>query len=119
MAIKSIPIELDKRRELRYQGPDLADMEQALGKGVLTVLQEQPFFAMKMLLHYGLKWQDSRGDKMTTMRAAELMQVWMDDGHTFEELTEKVTDALKLSGFVGEKLKSEADAEGNAQPEAP
>jgi len=114
MALASIPIELDKHRELRFQGPDLADMEQALGKGALTVLQEQPFYAVKMLLHYGLKWRDS---KMTPTRAAELMQVWMDDGHTFEELTEKIVTALKLSGFVGEKLKAEADAEGNGQPE--
>ncbi len=114
MAIKSIPIELDKHRELRFQGPDLADMEQALGKGVLALLNEQPFYAVKMLLHYGLKWNDR---KMTPSRAADLMQLWMDDGRTFEELTERLVDALKLSGFVGEKLKDEVGSEGNGQPE--
>lgn len=114
MATRSILIELDTHREIRFTGPDLADMEQALGKGVLTLLQEQPFYAVKTLLHYGLKWKDR---KMTPTRAGELMQLWIDDGGTFEALTEKVVDALKLSGFVGEKLRDEV-AEGNEQPEA-
>ena len=119
MAVRSIPIELDKHRALRFQGPDLADMEQNLGTGMLTLLNERPFFAVKMLLHYGLKWEDR---KMTPTRAGELMQLWMDNGGSFEDLTQLVSDALKLSGYVGEKLQEEAKqgfVEGNEPPEAP
>jgi hypothetical protein len=118
MATKSIPIELDKHRALRFTGVILSEAEKTLGVGLLTLMNERPFYGLQMALHYGLKWDDR---KMTPTLAAELMDVWMDNGGTFEQLTEMVADALKLSGYVGEKLKDEAvkDTEGNAPPEAP
>jgi hypothetical protein len=110
-----VPIELDKHRQIRFRHNDLADLEVQSGKGVGELMSGQTFHGLRLLLCYGLRWRDH---KMTPTKAGDLIQGWIDDGGTFEDLTEKVLDALRLSGYLKSSTDEPEEAGGNGPAEA-
>lgn len=113
-----VHLDLDKPRKLRFRHNDLADLEVASGKGIAELMSGMSFHGVRLLLCYGLRWQDP---KVTPSKAGDLAQAWIDKGRTLEALVEKILDALRASGFLktpdGEDAPVE-DAEGNATPDA-
>lgn len=113
-------IDLDKPRKLRFRHNDLADLEVQSGKGLAELMSGMSFHGIRLLLLYGLRWQDQ---KMTVSKAGDLAQAWLDKGHGIESLVEKLLDALRASGFVKAEDASDAEAggedvEGNGSPDA-
>ena len=110
-----IDIDLDKPRKLRYRHNDLADLEQTSGKGIgdLMSAHGQTFHGIRLLLAYGLRWSDP---KMTPTIAGTLIDGWMQAGNTLDALNDKITDALKASGYL--KADTEEDEGKNAPAEA-
>lgn len=100
-----ILITLDKPRKLRYRHNDLADLEVVSGKGLGELMTGQSFHGIRLLLQFGLRWQDP---KMTLVRAGECAQAWLDQGRTLEQLADVVLDALRASGFIRDAAAGEA-----------
>lgn len=107
-------IDLDKPRKLRFRHNDLADLELQSGKGLGELMAGQSFHGIRLLLSYGLRWQDP---KMTPSKAGDLAQAWVDKGGALDGLLEKILDALRAAGFI--KDSSGEGDEGNAMPETP
>ena len=112
-------IDLDKPRKLRFRHNDLADLEVASGKGLAELMSGMSFHGIRLLLMYGLRWQDA---KMTVSRAGDLAQAWLDKGLGIEGLVEKLLDGLRASGFIKADESDQGgaeDGEGNGSPETP
>lgn len=112
-----VHIDLDKPRKLRFRHNDLADLEVTSGKGIAELMSGMSFHGIRLLLCYGLRWQDA---KMTPSKAGELAQAWIEKGLGVEQLVEKILDALRASGFLKANDGDEPaeDAEGNGSPDA-
>lgn len=115
-----IYLDLDKRRRLRFRHNDIADMEVFSHMNFGELLQKQEFHGVRVLLSYGLRWEEKRG--MTPQQAGDLIQDhWFSQGHTLDELAPYIEDALRVAGILRDGKKAELaieDDEGNAQPDA-
>lgn len=122
-----VHIELDKPRKLRFRSNDLADLEERTGRGVNDLASTTRVNAVRLLLCYGLRWQDKPNEKMTPAKAGDLIDVWIANGGKFKDIEEKLLEALRAAGFseapptadAAGADGSEAEPEGNAPPEAP
>ena len=112
-------IDLDRPRKLRYRHNDLADLEVVSGKGLGELMSGQSFHGVRLLLQFGLRWQDS---KMTLTKAGDCAQAWLDKGLGLDALIDKILDALRVSGFIkdapGAQNETGEGDEGNATAEA-
>ena len=118
MAAPYVNIELDEKRKLRYRHNDLADLEERTGKGAGELIAAQQFHGYRLLLAFGLRWNDP---KITAAKAGDLIQDhWIAKGKTLSELDDVITSALHAGGiFAPKKPKVEDEGdEGNAPPEA-
>lgn len=107
-----VHIELDKPRKLRFRHNDLADMEVASGGGLDNLLSTQTFHGARLLLSFGLRWQESHG--MSAKTAGDLIQDhWISKGKSLKQLADVIMEALKASGVLPDDAK---ETEGNAQP---
>lgn len=90
---KSVPIELDKVRNLRYGTNALCQMEDMLGKSISRLDEETGMKEFRVMLYCGLKWEDR---KLTLMDVGNLM-----DGVISEKgidyLNDKLSQALELA----------------------
>lgn len=66
--------------------------------------------AIALLVCYGLKWEDH---KMTEARAEAMTQTFIDSGGDVEELFDKLTDALVVSGIYKRQASATPDADAN------
>lgn len=115
---KSVLLVLDKERHLRYDFNALADLDQALGLMDGGSLASLPQDVSKMRLTYmrafiwaGLLHEDPR---LTQRGAGELVQQFLDAGHSIAELADKLLEALELAGYA--KKAALAAAEGTPAP---
>lgn len=109
-----VPITLDKERRLRYSINALADLEQITGQpiGALAFSGNVGINTLRAFLWAGLR-HETRNLSVTD--AGVLLQNFIDDGHTFEELSAKILEALQASGLIAnEKDKKEEEEQGNA-----
>lgn len=100
-------------RRLRYTHNDLADMEDEAGCGFQALLNTS-FRGLRLLLKYGLKWQDRA---LTNQQVGNLIQKHVEKGGTQVDLLKKVIEALQEAGFLEKEAPPDADAagvEGNA-----
>lgn len=116
-----VHIQLDKPRKLRFRHNDLADMELDTGKGFKELLSTQEFHGARVLLSYGLRWEEKRGSGMTPTVAGNLIQDhWFAKGKTLDELGLIVEDALRRAGILRDgKPIPEDDDDPNASAEVP
>lgn len=115
MSAPYVNIDLDEKRKLRYRHNDMADIEVATSKGIGELLTAAQFHGYRVLLHYGLRWNDA---KMTPNKAGDLIQDdWIAKGKTLEELSDVITSALEAGGILKPKKLKVEDDEGNEPPE--
>lgn len=113
-----VDIVLDEPRKLRYRHNDIADMEQATGKGFHELLTGMQFHGARTLLSYGLRWMDRT---MTPAKAGDLIQDhWIQQGKTLDDLADALLLALEAGGLMqkrkqegNELLVATADASGS------
>src|SRR5690606_12461338 len=105
--MKTVPVELDKPRRLRFDVNALADVEDAMGVGIGAIFQQQVGIRMiRTLLWAGLKWEDPG---LTQQRAGLLLQKYLEQGGDLGALVDKLLEALKASGLVGKAEDPNAD----------
>jgi hypothetical protein len=91
----------DKSYRLRYDFNAIADLEQQSGSGVISLFSEEKvgFHTIRMLLWAGLKW-DTKG--LTTEKTGDIINDFVAEGNSLEELSNYITDALQESGLFGD-----------------
>lgn len=94
---KSVVIELDKARNLRYGLNALCEMEDLLEKPISQIQTDENnamgMREIRIMLYCGLKWEDK---DLTLEKSGEIA-----DTQNLNYIIEKVTEALTLS--VGEE----------------
>lgn len=97
----------------------MSDIEERLGMGMSKIMAQELSFAMiRVCLWAGLKWQD-RG--LTTEKVGRLMNGYLANGGTIEDLGEIVGKAIVASGLFNLEeadLIDEGDDDPNSEPEA-
>lgn len=116
MPVNMVEIRLDKPRFLRFDINAIADLEEATGKSLMELMDENNIgiSAMRALLWAGLKHQDKL---LTLQRAGELIQAFIVNGGSLATLMEKVAKAITSSGAFGtpKESKGESGSEENPQ----
>lgn len=114
-----VEIDLDIPRKMRYAYNDIADVEERAGMGIGAMFNEQRtgFHTIRLLIWGGLKWKEKG---MTPHMAGDIIQEYLKNGGTFEEMMQKVREALEKSGIVkfaeaNEDDEDDEDSEGNVQ----
>lgn len=116
MSQRFVEIEIDgKTRLLRFDFNAVSELEERLGRGILSVLtQEQIGFNMTRTLYWtGLKWKE-RG--LTVERTGQMLQKEIENGKSLNELMEPVVDALIKSGLLGQVNEEAEDEDPNESP---
>lgn len=109
---KSVAIELDKPRRLKYDVNALASIEEAMGGLTLGQAFRTPGIrAIRALLWAGLRWEDRQ---LTLEGAGDILQAYLEGGGDVDKLTDAMQAALEGSRLIG---KAEETA-GNGEAEA-
>lgn len=114
--MKHVEFEVDgKVKRLRYDFNALADLEEQAGAGVAKLFREDMigFHTIRLLFWAGLRWEDHG---LTMQRAGMIVKQLLEEGHTFEQLTDYVSRALMLSGLVGKSDSEEVPFEEKEIP---
>lgn len=109
---KTVPIILDKERNLLLDFNGIADAAEVGGEGVNRFItgQSADFHGMRALFWAGLKHEDP---KLTVHATGALIQERIEAGEGIPELAAKIWLALIAAGMG----KKKEDAEKNSQPE--
>jgi hypothetical protein len=113
---KTIPIELDKMRNLRFDINAMADFEEVYGKTLMELLATGmiSFSGLRALLWAGLKHEDKQLGAAGPQKAGEIAQAWIDKSNgDVTQLTQIVTDALIKSGFATVEPADDPDNAGD------
>jgi hypothetical protein len=98
------PISLDKVRHLRYSANDIADIEELMGEGFVSLISSTNIVGVRharAFLWGGLKHEDRRLlGKRGVESAGDLIKVWYDNGGNLETLYVKMFEALKNDGWL-------------------
>lgn len=90
---KSVAIELDKVRNLRYGINALCQMEDMLGKPITSLQESTGIKEFRIMLYCGLVWEDK---ELTLEKVGDLMdEVIAEKG--IDYINEKVSEALELA----------------------
>lgn len=111
----SVPITLDKERQLRFDLNALADADEVAGKSISEFLagDRVGLSAIRALLWAGLKGEDRR---LTVEQAGQLMQDELAKGaDSISAITMKIREAMVAAGLFGES----ETKNGKAEPEKP
>ncbi len=89
--------------QLRFNANALADIEDAAGKGLMKLVDEDNIgiSTLRLLLWGGLKSSPSNKIK-TKEQAGDLIQDYIDAGNTYEDLGAVINRAMLKSGVIGE-----------------
>lgn len=111
---RSVGITLDKERSLRYNINALADLEEITGLniGEIALSGGMSIRIMRALLWAGLRHESK---DLTLREAGNLLQKFMDNKGDFNELGEKILEAMKASGLITEDKEPEGKAEGTKE----
>ncbi|WP_026478261.1 hypothetical protein [Alkaliphilus transvaalensis] len=90
---KSIAIELDKIRNLRFSTNNICQLEDLLGKPVSELQNGAGFKELRGMLYCGLKWEDQN---LTLDQAGDIMDESMAD-KGIGYISEKLAAALQLA----------------------
>lgn len=99
-----------KNKRLRYDFNAIADIEEKSGKGIGQLFDEQSIglYSIRVLLWGGLKWEDQG---LTIQRTGKLVQQFIEDGNSLEDLIPYVEEAINKSGLFGSGDPKNAEAE--------
>ncbi len=90
---KSIAIELDKVRNLRFSTNAICQLEDLLGKPVSELQNGAGFKELRAMLYCGLKWEDT---SLTLDQAGIIMDEAMEN-QGISYLSEKLASAIQLA----------------------
>lgn len=114
MTERSVSIELDKVRHLRYTANDVADIEEALDMGLPQIFQLRNISVrvVRALLWGGLKGEDPalRSRPAGLMAVGDLVEAWFRNGGDLMTLFDKCAQGFKAAGWFG-------SGEGETKPE--
>jgi len=108
--MRYVEFEVDgKVKKLRFDFNAIADLEQQVGSGVVSLFSEEKigFHTIRLLFWAGLRWEDQG---LTMQRAGMIIKQLLEEGHSFEDLSGMVSKALQLSGLFGNKEDGESEA---------
>lgn len=95
---RGVLITLDRERKLRFTINGLIDLEQALGAPLgVALMNRSQLRTARALIWKGLQHEDKR---LTEERVGELLQDYLEQGGSLKNLTDTITEALKLSGIM-------------------
>jgi hypothetical protein len=103
MTDRSVTIELDRVRHLRYTFNDIADIEDALGMYFPDIVQAGFSFKItRALLWGGLKWEDKtlRTNPAGLLNTGDLINEWTNNGGNLSDLYNKCGEGLIVSGLL-------------------
>lgn len=110
---KTVLIELDKARRLKYDINAFAAIEEALGTSLGQAFRSPGLREIRALLWAGLRWEDR---KLTLEGAGDIIQTYLENGGDLDKLTDAMREALEGSGLIGPT--DRMDTEGNGEAEA-
>lgn len=113
MTDRSVTIELDKVRHLRYSFNDIADIEDALGMYFPEIVEAKGSFKIvRALVWGGLKWEDKtlRSNPAGIEKTGEVIETWIGKGGTLKDLYEKCAEGIMVSGWLGKPVKDDSQA---------
>jgi hypothetical protein len=88
---KTVLLDADKARNLRFSSNQLIELEEQLGRSVMSLDEGLRFADLRTMIHVGLRWEDK---DLTLEQTGEIMDVVIEK-HGFEELSKKVGEAVK------------------------
>lgn len=95
--------------KFKFTVPSARRMELEAGVGIDTLrVRGQSIYAICLMLCHALSWQDKT---MTSDKAADLIEAYIDGGGDVVKLNEALIDAINTSGVYG-KPKDSADSDG-------
>lgn len=94
---RTIPVNLDKPRRLRFGITAIEELEQEIGLGGLAAFVHSGQIVTKTItgLYHGLKWEDR---EVTRDQVRGALQVAIDSGQHVNGIWKKVVEALEGSG---------------------
>jgi len=103
-----VAVTLDKPRMLRFDYNAIADLQEQAGLSMADMMDESKlgFGTIRSFVWAGLKHEDPT---MTTRKAGELIQGYLENGGKIEQLMQKVVKAIMASGCFGNPDKAEAE----------
>jgi hypothetical protein len=88
---KTVLLDADKARNLRFSTNQLIELENELGRSMMAMDEGLRFADLRTMLYVGLRWEDS---ELTVEKTGDIMDVVIEK-HGFEELSKKVGEAVK------------------------
>ena len=101
--MKDIEFEVNgEMKKLRFDFNALADLETQVGMGVAKLFSEDMigFQTLRLLFWAGLRHENSR---LTLNGAGDILKQMIDEGYTFNDLSDLISKALQASGLFGEE----------------
>jgi hypothetical protein len=93
---KTVLIDADKARNLKFSSNQMIELEDQLGRSVMALDEGLRFADLRTMIHVGLRWEDK---DLTLEQTGEIMDAVIEK-HGFEELSKKVGEAVR-SAFGG------------------
>lgn len=85
-----------KNYDLEYTVNAMAALEEKTGKGIGDITALGEFSSLRSLFWAGLI---NKHKNITLTDAGDIVQQFINDGNTFEDLSKMVTEALRQAGF--------------------
>lgn len=87
----------DKIYDLKYTVNAVADLEEIAGKHLSQIMSAGEFSALRSLFWAGLI---TTNPGMTFNGAGEVIEAYLNEGHTFEDLMKIVNESIQQAGFL-------------------
>lgn len=88
---KTVLLDADKARNLKFSSNQLIELEEQLGRSMMSLNEGLTYTDLRIMIYVGLRWEDS---DLTLPQTGEIMDVVMEK-HGFEVLSQKVGEAVK------------------------
>lgn len=96
---KTILLDADKARNLRFSTNQIIELEERLGRSMMSMEEGLKYGDLRTMLFVGLRWEDS---ELTLEQTGDIMDEVIEK-HGFEVLSKKVGEAVKKA-FGGKAL---------------
>ena len=110
---KTVLIELDKARRLKYDVNAFVAIEEALGTTLGRAFRSPGLREVRALLWAGLQWEDR---DLTPEDVGDIIQTYLENGGDLDKLTDAIRKALEGSRLI--RSTDGMDTEGNGEAEA-
>ena len=106
----------NKPRHVRFTLNAVTDAEALTGKNLLSLLLEGGMRTTRALLWAGMKWEDRA---LTPEKVGDMMEKWITDGKSYNDLERAAIEALQESGWYAEMMRQAAESQGVGDDTSP